>query len=270
MSDLLELPAGDLLAGPTAHRAFAEAFTTRGDGKALITFDDPTAHRLNQDRALALLSSLGTVLAVYPHLGPWSDLSVRTDADPARTHGTGENRLHIDMVERDLTPRIIALYCVRDDPAAGGASALADMWAAVESLATADREILQHRAYRYWADEGVHGVGETLEHFSVIPERLEWGFPVRFTSKMGPHLDKAELLDTALVPADQAAGAFGRLVAAVYAQRTTVRLRPGRLLIWDQQRYAHGRMPLGEGQGDLAQDERRLLQQAYVAEAGTR
>ncbi|MBV6702765.1 TauD/TfdA family dioxygenase [Kitasatospora aureofaciens] len=270
MSDLLELPAGDLLAGPTAHRTFAEAFATRGHGRALVTFDDPTAHRRNQDRALALLSSLGTVLAVYPHLGPWSDLSVRTDADPGRTHGIGENKLHIDMVERDLTPRIIALYCVRDDPAGGGASALADMWAAVDSLASADREILKCRAYSYWADEGVHGVGESLERFPIVPEHLEWGFPVRFTSKMGPHLDKAELIDTTLLSADQAAGAFGRLVAAVYAQRTTVRLRPGQLLIWDQQRYAHGRMPLGDGQGDIADGERRLLQQAYVGEAGTR
>jgi alpha-ketoglutarate-dependent taurine dioxygenase len=270
MSDLLELPAGDLLAGPAAHRTFAEEFATRGRGKALLTFDDPTAHRRNQDRALALLSSLGTVLAVYPHLGPWSDLAVRTEVDPGRTHGTGENKLHIDMVERDLTPRIIALYCVREDPAGGGASALADMWAAVDALAAVDREILQRRAYSYWADEGVHGVGKSLERFAIVPEHLEWGFPVRFTTKMGPHLDKGELVDTALAPADQAGGAFDRLVAAVYAQRTTVRLRPGQLLIWDQQRYAHGRMPLGEGQAAIAEGERRLLQQAYVAEAGTR
>ncbi|WP_217561578.1 TauD/TfdA family dioxygenase [Streptomyces sp. GbtcB6] len=266
MNDLLTLNAPEVFEGHDGHRHFAELFYGPGAGRAVIVFTAPADHQRNQDLTLGLLSALGTVLSVYPGLGPWSDLTVHTDADPGRTHGVGENRLHIDMVDRDLTPRIIALYCVRDDPQGGGASALADMWSAVDSLSDGDREALKQSVYRYWTDEGVHGVGRSLERFPIVPQELTGGFPVRFTSKMGPHLEKGELVDTNLVSADQAAGAFSRLAEAVYAVRTTHRLQPGQVLVWDQQRYAHGRMPLGEGQAELPEDRRRLLRQTYVAE----
>jgi hypothetical protein len=270
MSNLPVLTATALFQGPDGHRRFAEQFNGPCDSRAVIAFDDPVNHQRNRDLSLGLLSSLGAVLSVYSGLGPWSDLAVRTEADPGRTHGVGENRLHIDMVDRDLTPQIIALYCVRDDPRGGGASALADMWSAVDSLSPEDRHLLQQPAYRYWTDRDVHGVGCSLERFAIVPERLDRGFPVRFTSKMAPHLDKGELVDGDLVPADQAAAGFGRLVEAVYANRTTHRLRPGQLLVWDQGRYAHGRMPLGEGQEQLPENARRLLHQTYVAERTTR
>ncbi|MBX7551546.1 TauD/TfdA family dioxygenase [Streptomyces sp. tea 10] len=258
-----------MIEGPDAHIRFAEQFHGRYAGRAVIAFDN-TDHRRNEDLSLSLLSSLGTVLSVYPSTGPWSDLAVRTEVDPGRTHGVGENRLHIDMVDRERTPRVIALYCVRDDPCGGGASALADMWTAITSLSSEDRRVLEQCVYSYWSDEGVHGVGRSLERFAIVPERLEAGFPVRFTSKMGPHLDKGELVDTAHVPATQAAAAFARLTDAVYAERVTYRLRPGQLLVWDQQRHAHGRMPLGEGQDQVPEDSRRLFHQTYVTEGAAR
>ncbi|WP_416975820.1 TauD/TfdA family dioxygenase [Streptomyces sp. 4F14] len=268
MSALPVLGATHLFEGPDGHRSFEEEFYGPLEGRAVIAFDDPTDHERNQSMALGLLSALGTVLSVYPDFGPWSDLTVRPDVDPGRTHGTGENRLHIDMVDREQTPRIIALYCVRDDPRGGGASALADMWAAVLSLSSEDLELLKKPAYRYWTDEGVYGVGPSLGVFPIVPRRKAWGLPVRFTSKMGPHLDQGQLVDTDRVAADEAAAAFARLTAAVHAQRTTHRLEPGQLLVWDQLRYAHGRMPLGEGQHELPGDERRLLRQTYVAGRG--
>jgi len=265
MSDLPALKFTDVSEGPDGYRHFAEQFHGTADGRAVIAFADPGDHHRNQHLALGLLSALGTVLSVYPDLGPWSDLTVRVDADPGRTHGTGENRLHIDMVDRGLTPQIIALYCVRDDPRGGGASALADTWAATSSLNDEDRRLLSQSAFRYWSDEGVHGVGPSLERFPIVPAYLGWGLPVRFTSKMGPHLDEGELVDTDMVPAEQAAAAFTRLTEALYAARTTYRLKPGELLVWDQHRYAHGRMPLGDGQHELPENGRRLLLQTYVA-----
>lgn len=262
MNDFTHLDSRDLTHGPTAPRDFAEHLTGDGNGRALVTFADPIDHARNMETSLSLLSSLGPVLAVYPQNGCWSELGVRTEADPGRTHGVGENKLHVDLIDRDLMPCYIALYCVRSDPRGGGASALADMWPAVEALTDTDRRLLSEPVYSYFTDEGVHGVGTGLERFAVLPPPGGDG-PVRFTAKMQPHLDKGELLAAG---ADQRriAEAFGRLVAGVEHQRTTVRLLPGQLLVFDQRRYAHGRMPLGPDQETVTPDERRLLQQTYV------
>ncbi|MFJ5951307.1 TauD/TfdA family dioxygenase [Streptomyces noursei] len=260
MTDLLHLKARELTFGPTAPDAFAHAFDGPGEGRALVTFESQE-HGPNLDLALSLLSSLGTVLALYPDRGCWDELTVRDDVDPGRTHGVGENRLHVDLVDRDRAPRLIALYCVRADPAGGGASALSDLHTAAGDLDQADREVLRQPIFSYFTDHGVHGVGEGMARFPVLPEHLDGREPIRFTSKMLPHLQRGELVDGGAP--EQAAAAFGRLVAAAEARRTTVRLQPGQLLIFDQWRYAHGRMPLGPNQSELPPSQRRLLKQAY-------
>ncbi|WP_328973467.1 TauD/TfdA family dioxygenase [Streptomyces sp. NBC_00239] len=260
MTDLLNLNARELTCGPIAPDAFAYAFDGPGAGRALVTFESQE-HDHNLDLALSLLSTLGTVLALYPDRGCWDELSVRDDVDPGRTHGVGENRLHVDLVDRDRTPRLIALYCVRADPAGGGASALSDLHAAAGDLDQAHRDLLRRPVFSYFTDHGVNGVGKGLARFPVLPEHLDGSEPIRFTSKMLPHLQRGELVDSDTP--EQVAAAFGRLVAAAEARRTSVRLQPGQLLIFDQWRYAHGRMPLGPAQSELPPGQRRLLKQAY-------
>jgi TfdA family taurine catabolism dioxygenase TauD len=261
---LTPIPASRLLNDPTAPRGLAEHLNGPGADRALIAFPS-LDHRLNAELALSLLSALGPVVSVYPDQGCWSNLEVRTDADPGRTHGTGENRLHVDLVDRDLIPRYIALYCERDDPARGGASALADLWGAVDELTDDQRDLLRQPMYHYWTDEGVHGVGEPLVSFPVLPPLLEPGLPVRFTSKMQPHLERGELTtDDASAAKEEITSAFAALVDATSSRRITVRLEPGQLLVFDQLRWAHGRMPLGENQDRIAPDQRRLLRQTYV------
>ncbi|MEW2582920.1 TauD/TfdA family dioxygenase [Streptomyces virginiae] len=266
MTNLLTLHGRDLTYGPTAPSQFAEAVTGPGAGRALVTFGT-SDHGRNMELALSLLSSLGPVLTVFPSDGCWSDLSVREDVDPGRTHGVGENRLHVDLVDRDRLPRYIALYCMRSDPRGGGASALADLWQAASTLSDSDRRLLGQPVFSYFADKSVHGVGSSLETFAVLPERLDGGDPIRFTAKMHPHLECGELM----VDGDfeSVAAAFGRLVEAAYAERSTYRLEPGQLLVFDQHRYAHGRMPLGEEQSTLPPGERRLLKQTYVGSSAS-
>ncbi|MDQ0595746.1 hypothetical protein QF037_000091 [Streptomyces canus] len=270
MSDVLTLDGRELTSGPYAPGQLADAVTGPGAGRALVQFEGQD-HALNLELSLSLLSSLGPVVSVYPSDGCWSDLSVSLAADPGRTHGVGENRLHVDLVDRDRLPRYIALYCVRADPVGGGASALADLWQAADALSDTDRRLLAEPVFSYFADEGVHGVGESLEQFPVLPQRIDGSAPIRFTAKMGPHLDRGELVH-AEEPKSTAA-AFGRFVNAVSVCRSTIRLQPGDLLIFDQHRYAHGRMPLGDGQNCYPADERRLLRQTYIgagAFGGTR
>jgi hypothetical protein len=267
MSNLLTLAAADLLLSADAPASFAEQMADPGDGRALVAFtgDD---HRLNTELSLGLLSALGTVLSVYPAEGCWGNLEVRTDADPGRTHGTGENRLHVDLVDREQIPRFIALYCQRADPAEGGASALADLHAAAAELTAAEQGVLRQPAFSYWADQGVHGTGESLPVFPVLPPAIGPGAPVRFTSKMEPHLQRGDLACSDNASGAEIAAAFRSFVRAVYRHRTTVRLLPGQLLVFDQLRWAHGRMPLGKGQAAILPARRRLLVQAYVRGGG--
>lgn len=270
MSDVLTLKGRDLTSGPHAPSHFAEAVTGPGAGRALVRFEE-LDHTRNQELGLSLLSSLGPVLAVYPDDGCWSDLTVNLDVEPGRTHGVGENRLHVDLVDRDRLPRYIALYCVRADPLDGGASALADLWHAADTLSATDRALLAEPVFSYYPDKDVHGVGKSLDRFPVLPAQVDGSAPIRFTAKAHPHLERGELLDTDEPSAT--AAAFGRFVDAAVACRSTIRLMPGDLLVFDQHRYAHGRMPLGEGQHHCDAGERRLLRQTYVgagAFGGTR
>ncbi|MEV7085918.1 TauD/TfdA family dioxygenase [Streptomyces sp. NPDC093085] len=264
MSDVLALESHDLLYGPTAPREFASRLAVEGAGQAVVTFPENTEHRHNLELSIGLLSALGPVLSVYPADGCWSDLEVRTEADPARTHGVGENRLHVDLVDRALCPRYIALYCVREDLQGGGASALSDLWAAADELTVAERDLLGRPAFSYWADQDVHGVGESLPRFAVLPERIGSGAPIRFTSKMLPHLRRGDLVEADSGAVPSIIDAFDRLADAALRHRVTVRLAPGQLLVFDQWRYAHGRMPLGQGQEAIPAGRRRLLKQGYV------
>jgi hypothetical protein len=61
--------------------------------------------------------------------------------------------------------------------------------------------------FDYFADEGVHGVGQSLAQFAVLPQRLDGRAPIRFTSKMLPHLERGELLKADGNPAAQVAAA---------------------------------------------------------------
>jgi len=173
MNTLPILIAKDLFEGPESHLRFAEQFHGPFDGRAVVAFPDGD-HQRNHHRALGLLSSLGTVLSVYPDLGPWSDLEVRTEADPGRTHGVGENRLHIDMVDRERTPRIIALYCIRDDPRGGEADLILAKHrnGPTKTITVADPPAT---AGGSWPSQG--GQGHDHDHsFALLSQHLAGGF----------------------------------------------------------------------------------------------
>lgn len=260
---ITEITENEILYGRRAPHRFREVVHGSADGKAVVTFSDRTAHRLNLDLAASLLSSLGTLLSIYPSEGCWSDLGVRLDADPIRTHGTGENPLHVDLVDREFPPKYIALYCIRNDPHGGGATMLSDLWAACSELAEEDRSVLSEDRFSYWTDEGVHGVGDSLPTFPVLPSALRAGAVIRFTEKMATHLRRGLLADPAILPA--AAAAFDRLVERVHHHASDYLLQPGQMIVFDQRRYAHGRRALGQRQDLVDMEARRLLEQAYVS-----
>lgn len=81
---------------------------------------------------------------------------------------------------------------------------------------------------------------------------------------MRPYLQRGELVDGTDAARQEAASAFGTLADAMLRHRTEIRLRPGQPLVFDQLRWAHGRMPLGPDQETIEPGRRRLLRQTYV------
>lgn len=215
--------------------------------------------------ATMLCVCLGEPLDVYGDDLVWSELSVHLDAMPMRTHGVGENPLHIDYIDRSAPPDRIALFGARQDPLGGGATQLADMVAAVEALEPAHRAVLEAPIFRYWTDHGATDVGEPLPRFAIIPETPGEGF-VRFSAKMIPHLDGTDdvMGAEAVGRADEARDAMLALYDVLKAQRQTLKILPGELVVFEQRRLAHGRCPLGAGQARVPEGQRRSLLQAYL------
>ena len=108
----------------------------RGRGYVLL---DLAPCGLTDAAATAAACELAALIArpVAIELGApilWSPLGVDLTAHPARAHGVGMSPLHVDLMTWTHVPRAIALYCVRPDPAGGGASELADLCRACDDL----------------------------------------------------------------------------------------------------------------------------------------
>jgi TfdA family taurine catabolism dioxygenase TauD len=265
MDEILPLGTKEVPVGDEWHAHFTEAFYARAAGKILVQLGDTAdSHRRNLDVATAVISHLGEIVDIYPGAGLWSDLGVELTAEPHRTHGVGENPLHVDLIDRAKPPRFIALYCQRNDPMGGGASLLADMWGAAAMLGSEAKEILRSRIFRYWTDVGVHGVGKPLPAFSVLPKNIMAGVPIRFSTKMLPHVLSGDVISDCYSDRERVLDALNHFERLLSCLATSVLLKPGQLLIFDQFRYAHGRAPLGPNQGDLDPSKTRLLKQAYA------
>lgn len=211
--------------------------------------------------ATQVAQALGDPLDVYGDGQQWSFLRVDTQAQANRTHGVGENPLHIDYVQRSAPPALIILLGLRQDPHGGGQSIIAPFKPARAALSEAERQLLSQSHFKYWNDQGAQDVGEALERFAILDQ--PW---TRFTAKMLPHLDgSATVLDERAVPQTAALlSALNHLHQSLIEHSIRLTLKPGQMLIFDQRYFAHGRGELGPGQASIPQEQRRLLGQCYL------
>jgi hypothetical protein len=216
------------------------------------------------ESASALLDSQFLFLPVEGQR--WNRLEVRLDAARERTHGTGENPLHVDYLAHASPPRFIALLCLRPDPAGGGATQLSSFANAVSLLPKGTRQILETPWFWYWPDPTGGIFGNPVDPFPILPKdpRLE---ATRFSAKMirGDGRVKAEIIRA---PHEDNAGAVCELNAAMQAGRIDLLLRRGELLVFDQFSMAHGRSSLGPFQSGIDKSHTRLLMQAYLSPRG--
>jgi|SRR5215831_4224438 len=223
------------------------------------------AHEQRLIAAENIIRHIGTILEIYLQVR-WHELEVRTEADPQRTHGTGENPLHIDFVSRSHPPECIGFLVDRPDPCGGGETLLADFAAALGKLGGHHRATLEMPSFRYWADQDVCEVGEVLSMFPM----LESGNTqvARFTSKMLQHFENEDSIRFVYADADpdvshRAHEALCAFRDILVQQTVSWPLAAGDLLIFNQRRIAHGRAALGPGQQAVPPGLRRHFSQIY-------
>lgn len=215
------------------------------------------------DRFLRLTTALLAEVAIpfqpFQRWPLWKEIGTNLDANPGLSTGTGYNAFHMDLVNATQPPDYTTLLCVRPDPLGAGASILSDARAAVSRLTPSSRALLADKAYSYGSFFDLSDVGEEYKPFPVLDgEPADLGF-VRFTAKMLSQsgLDEAH------------AHAARELADQMVAGQVSFTLQRGDVLVVNQHRVVHGREPLGDGQRDIAPEDRRLLLQLFLRGAGT-
>lgn len=223
------------------------------DGAAVVRM--PWLVERSAAEAASLVTALTSLLAepirVFVNQpGLWRYLGV----DPARplhsSGGTGSQGLHQDFVNASAPPDFVYLYCRQADPYGGGSSLLASTIGVADELSPADRGVLQQRLFRDGRVVNLENIGIDINPFAVLGDER-----VRYSGKLLDSLDDAVAL-TALL----------RLQNRLARRTVEVLLEAGDLLIVDQRKALHGRMPLGSGQEKLPAGSRRLLMHGFGRE----
>ncbi|MFE7243034.1 TauD/TfdA family dioxygenase [Streptomyces sp. NPDC057580] len=208
--------------------------------------------------ATAILAEVAIPFQPFRRWPLWKELGTNLNANPGLSTGTGYNAFHMDLVNATLPPDYTTLLRVRPDPLGAGASILSNAREAVSRLTPSSRALLADVAYRYGGFFDLSDVGKAYTPFPVLDgEPEDRGF-VRFTAKMLADSDLGE----------EHAQAAKELAAQMVAGQVSYTLQRGDFLIVNQHRWVHGREPLGDGQHDVAPENRRLLLQLFLRSAG--
>lgn len=196
------------------------------------------------------LERFGSLFRVFQRHPLWKPLVSDLNRPAGRSSGVGENSLHIDCVNMEHPPSIVALHCLRSDPAGGGASRLAPT-AEVMDQAPAVREVLHQALFDEGQAYDLQHVGDCLAQFAILPsDGSGW---VRWSGRLLEKPYPAAVAD-ALIATD----------AKLSSATRRVLLSPGQTLVIDQRRWLHGRDALGPSQDSILENSRRMLVQCYI------
>ncbi|MCK0473044.1 TauD/TfdA family dioxygenase [Halalkalibacter sp. APA_J-10(15)] len=212
-----------------------------------------------------LLNIIGKPLWHKENNPIWFNLKVKTDVNPIRTHGVGKNPLHMDFLTFESYPKVISFLSVRRDPLMGGGSLLCDMKKVFSKLNKRENALLKSKLFKYWIDKDIVNLGKALENFSII-ENKDGNEVYRYTEKMLPHLEDGRdvLNEEGLIHKEELINIFNKIKKISEKYTLEILLEPYQTLIFNQQRIAHGRSPLGENQNNLNEDQMRLIVQTYL------
>ncbi|MER7047945.1 TauD/TfdA family dioxygenase [Streptomyces jumonjinensis] len=210
-----------------------------------------------QKAATVLLSWLGAPLRAFDRWPLWKPLGTNLTIDPMRATGSGYNPLHIDVVNATEPPDYSALLCVRPDPLGEGNSIVSHLRRAVDRLNDDERALLAEPVFHDGAFYDLTGVGTEYDPFPVLDGLpASEGF-VRFTAKMLPDMDLT----------DPHTSAARELERELISEQQKFLLGFGDLIVVNQHLCVHGREPLGHGQEEVPEEQRRLLWQMFLRAA---
>lgn len=203
--------------------------------------------------ATAVCALIGQPLRTITKSPLWKEATVSFGKDPNSFGGLGLLPLHIDHVNTTMPPDWTALLCLRPDPMGGGETILANLQRAANALSSEEVRVLQVPAFVEGKFFGLEGLGSELNPFPILTCEEDGLWQVRYTAKL--------LYNLADGPQREVLLHFTRLLEQ---KQKTLMLSAGQLLLMNQHIVAHGRLPLGPGQGDVPPGARRLCRQGHI------
>lgn len=225
-------------------------------GVSVLSFGERFAHLdpqgIKKD-LLFVLAHFGVPFGAFHQKGFWQTLGVNKDALALRAESMGYIPLHIDFDQASHPPDGVALFCVRPDPRGGGESTIFEYQRFLSLLSDQQRQELGNIYFSYSTLYQQNGIGDVYNPHPLLESRQGKPF-FRYNGKVLPEVG----------------GDFAPLFSAMEEQfrkaSSSYLLKAGDLLIVDQTRTLHGRLPLAEREHDQVYDtpQDRLLLQTYL------
>jgi hypothetical protein len=207
----------------------------------------------SQDEDLAAVSNLvahfGRPIHVFTRFPFWKPIGVDVSRPRGKSEGIGFNGPHLDCVNMAEPPDLVCFVCLRPDPLGGGANFIVDTTGIDSQIPDDVRDALGEAAFSEGAAFDLENVGESMECFPVLSDE-RW--PCRFSNR---------LLET--TTDNKRHNALRILDEQLLHRIQLVPLGRCDVLLVNQRKALHGRLPLHGDQSLVPGDKRRLIVQSF-------
>lgn len=217
----------------------------------------------NQEDVDTLIARFGRVMPQYD-----GSLAYEVKAEPGfdgRAYSKSQNeiRAHTEAPGWQPPPNYLGLWCHVQARGAGGETCLADVRDYLKNLDSSVVEKLRHREIK-WGGTNVSGTGSVGVAAPILASCESGGEILRFSYNLLTSGDYDPPLNSEAPVEELPWGRFGRDLAHQvheYFGHSALRIRipENALLLWDNQRMAHARVPYA--------DSRRHLTRYWVTAA---
>jgi hypothetical protein len=222
-----------------------------GNGWAVLDIPDASETAASTAACQRMITAVLGLMASPLHVhrsGPlWEPMGVRLDEGPGWAP-LGADRLHIDLGNATVPPDYAALWCEREDPAGGGDIIVCPSRPPLSALTDSQRQLLTQDTFIDEVLRDTDGVGREMRPFPLY-DGDEYDGYIRYSGKMSLY-DSEDAATAAALDAYE---------SHLDAHTVRFRLKPDQVLLTNQHMCLHGRMPLGDGQQDIPEAERRQL-----------
>jgi hypothetical protein len=227
------------------------------NGACIIRFDPSVMSApdgILKKQIVYALQAFGTPFGIFNRMGFWQVLGVNHAAKNLRAESTGYMPLHYDFDQATNPPDGFALFCVRPDPRGGGESTLFDYRRFLSLLSDKDKATLSNIRFSYAGLYDQNGIGDVYNPHPLLERRPGREPVLRYNGKIQPDLD------------GDMATLFTGLEQYFRAHSAVIPLKPGQMLMVNQDRMLHGRDALNmtDDTKNIPASKDRYILQAYL------